>query len=166
MTLSSVYRFGQRRHGSRTFLMVNLHETSYLRTGSQACVPPSRCSIWLTWETIINIMRTSTGENPPGCGVVDKATSAPLLLFQPPGDHLVPIILKSSAAEHTNARWEEHERNRARTATDEVIEERSGDALYFFYGSLMDLPVLPHVLSLTERPRLKPASIVGYHIKT
>lgn len=36
---------------------------------------------------------------------------------------------------------------------------------HFLCGSLMDPFVLRRVLNLTERPRLKPASIVGYHVK-
>lgn len=36
---------------------------------------------------------------------------------------------------------------------------------HFLYGSLMDPFVLRRVLNLTERPRLRPASIVGYHVK-
>lgn len=46
-----------------------------------------------------------------------------------------------------------------------MAEEREGNSLYFFYGSLMDPSVLRHVLNLAERPRLRPASNVGYHVK-
>lgn len=46
-----------------------------------------------------------------------------------------------------------------------MTEEREGNALYFFYGSLMDPSVLRRVLNLPERPQLRPASIVGHHVK-
>lgn len=87
------------------------------------------------------------------------------MLFQPPNDHIAPIIPKSAAAEHADVDWEEQERNRTQAAEDEKVEGREGDTLYSFYGSLMDPSVLRHVLNLTERPQLKPASIVECQVK-
>lgn len=46
-----------------------------------------------------------------------------------------------------------------------MAEDRERVTLYFLYGSLMDLFVLRRVLNLTERPWLRPASVVGYHVK-
>lgn len=43
--------------------------------------------------------------------------------------------------------------------------EREKKTPYFLYGSLMDPSTLKRVLRLQERPQLKPASIVGYHVK-
>ena len=36
---------------------------------------------------------------------------------------------------------------------------------YFFYGTLMDPPLLSEILSLSERPRLRPAKLIGYSLK-
>ncbi|KAK7736480.1 hypothetical protein SLS63_003458 [Diaporthe eres] len=96
----------------------------------------------------------------------DETTCAPLLLFQPPpNDDSALMIPKPSVAEDADTDREEHERNRAQAAEDKMAEEQEGIALYFFYGSLMDPSVLRRVLNLAERPRLRPASIVGYHVK-
>lgn len=75
------------------------------------------------------------------------------------------MIPKSSAAQDADVEWEEHERNKSQAAQDEMAEERQGNTLYFLYGSLMDPFVLRRVLNLTETPRLRPASIVVYHVK-
>lgn len=37
--------------------------------------------------------------------------------------------------------------------------------VWFFYGSLMDPSTLQSVLSLAERPTLRPANLPGYHLK-
>jgi gamma-glutamylcyclotransferase (GGCT)/AIG2-like uncharacterized protein YtfP len=37
--------------------------------------------------------------------------------------------------------------------------------VWFFYGSLMDPSTLQSVLSLAERPKLRPANLPGYHLK-
>ena len=37
--------------------------------------------------------------------------------------------------------------------------------IWFFYGSLMDPSTLQSVLSLAERPTLRPANLPGYHLK-
>lgn len=54
--------------------------------------------------------------------------------------------------------------------TDEALDKveaqkREGKELYFFYGSLMYPEMLRHALQLPELPRLRPAEVVGYHVK-
>lgn len=108
-------------------------------------------------------MKTSSEEKQGRDDIADEAAFAPL--FQPPNDDPAFMSPKSPAAEDADIDREEHERNRAQAAEDEMAEDREGNALYFFYGSLMDPSVLRRVLNLAERPRLRPASIVGYHVK-
>lgn len=110
-------------------------------------------------------MKTSSEEEQARGDVANEATCAPLLLFQPPNKDPALVIPKSSVAEDADIDRDEHERNRAQAAEDEMAEERGENALYFFYGSLMYPSVLRHVLNLAERPHLRPASKVGYHVK-
>lgn len=97
-------------------------------------------------------MKTSSGDEYDNA---ERATSAPLLLFQPPHDDPAPMIPRSSAAKDADIDCEEHERNRAQAAEDEMAERREGNALYFLYGSLMDPPVLRRVLNLSEKAPAK-----------
>lgn len=43
--------------------------------------------------------------------------------------------------------------------------EKASKDVYFLYGSLMDPSRLRSVLGLSERPQLRPASVVGYAVK-
>lgn len=55
---------------------------------------------------------------------------------------------------------------KAHLALDEAnARRRKAKELYFFYGSLMFPRMLQHVLDLPELPELKPAHVVGLHLK-
>ena len=45
----------------------------------------------------------------------------------------------------------------------DVLAPRLG--LYFFYGTLMDPILLSEILSLSEKPSLRPAKLIGYSLK-
>lgn len=110
-------------------------------------------------------MKTSTEENQARVDIAYEAKPAPLLLFQPPNGDPALMTPRSSAAQYAGTGWQEHEQNKAEAAQDEMAEGREKITSYFLYGSLMDPLVLRRVLNLAERPRLRPASIVGYHVK-
>lgn len=48
---------------------------------------------------------------------------------------------------------------------ERLARRREAKELYFFYGSLMFPRMLQHVLDLPELPELKPAHVVGLHLK-
>lgn len=51
--------------------------------------------------------------------------------------------------------------NPSHSYTPEPFEKQ----YFFFYGTLMDPPTLASILQLPERPIMRPAKVVGYHIK-
>lgn len=72
------------------------------------------------------------------------------------------FMAADAAEEEAKADWN----CRAVAIQKGMEKDRKRKELYFFYGSLTDPTQLQRVLGLTERPRdLKPAEIVGYHIK-
>lgn len=63
------------------------------------------------------------------------------------------------------AELEEVHRKAGIAIREGYARRREAKELYFFYGSLMFPRMLQHVLDLPELPELKPAHIVGLHLK-
>lgn len=63
------------------------------------------------------------------------------------------------------AELEEVHRKAGIALNEEIARRREAKELYFFYGSLMFPRMLQHVLDLPELPKLKPAHIIGFHLK-
>lgn len=63
------------------------------------------------------------------------------------------------------AELEEISRKAAIAIAARTAREREAKVLYFFYGSLMFPEMLQHVLDLPQLPEVKPAEIVGFHMK-
>ncbi|CAN8104773.1 unnamed protein product [Discula destructiva] len=74
------------------------------------------------------------------------------------------MLEKFEAVDYDDELLEIHEK------ADLVLAEATTQArevkeLYFFYGSLMFPRMLQHVLDLPELPEMKPAEVVGLHMK-
>lgn len=91
----------------------------------------------------------------------DLETSSGVLRQPTRLDDLSPMARKFLAAGDDDDVWQV---DNAFLDMQEAAE-REKKTPYFFYGSLMDASTLQRVLGLEERPQLKPASIIGYHIK-
>lgn len=72
------------------------------------------------------------------------------------------LMAADSDAEEAQADWD----RRAAINVQAEEDNRQRKEWYFFYGSLMDPKQLQRILGLKETPRdLRPAEIIGYHIR-
>ncbi|KUI58380.1 hypothetical protein VP1G_05674 [Cytospora mali] len=75
------------------------------------------------------------------------------------------MLEKFLAADEDDSDLEEFHRKAGIALAEENARAREAKELYFFYGSLMFPRMLQHVLDLHELPELKPAEVVGLHLK-
>lgn len=75
------------------------------------------------------------------------------------------MLQKFLAAEEADSDFAEVHRKAGIALAEENARAREAKELYFFYGSLMFPRMLQHVLDLPELPELKPAEVVGLHVK-
>jgi gamma-glutamylcyclotransferase (GGCT)/AIG2-like uncharacterized protein YtfP len=75
------------------------------------------------------------------------------------------MLQKFLAAEEADSDFAEFHRKAGIAVAEENARAHEAKELYFFYGSLMFPRMLQHVLDLPELPELKPAEVVGLHMK-
>ncbi|KAI3390354.1 hypothetical protein diail_9956 [Diaporthe ilicicola] len=90
-------------------------------------------------------------------------TSTPLAAAEANRRNL--MLQKFLAAEEDDSDFAETHRKAGIALAEENARSHEAKELYFFYGSLMFPRMLQNVLDLPEVPRLKPAEVVGLHLK-
>lgn len=90
---------------------------------------------------------------------ITSATSPPAEADRP------NLMLQKFLAADDYSEFAEFHRKAGIALAEDNAREHEAKELYFFYGSLMFPRMLQHVLDLPELPELKPAEIVGLHMK-
>lgn len=110
--------------------------------------------------------RGEADEHAPQQDQSQSSAEDPILSLMRAKDRRRNIMLEKFAAVAANeAEYEEVWRRAGEALDEEIARRRAAKELYFFYGSLMFPRMLQHVLDLPELPELKPAHIVGLHMK-